>query len=200
MCCEEHHICTHCNQIITSTTDRCFAWRTGSGAVDYRNPGTEFGSGACPDGEEIVEEFYHDDDGFYCPNCSSSSSFSSPATARNADGYRTMMDRPRPPPIDPLSGEEVVAVVAMDRDSSPTSGEGRRGAAAARTAANAKAASGGGSWRLRVRKMVSGTTRLAGAGKRDEADEADEVDDGGLREADKRGAKTTVTSGPSSLL
>ncbi|KAB2578960.1 hypothetical protein BFW01_g1163 [Lasiodiplodia theobromae] len=228
MCCEEHHICKHCNQIITSTTDRCFAWRAGCADGDHRNPGTEFGSGDrcfCPDGEEIVEEFYHDDDGFYCPNCSSA-----PHHPQLSSSGRYRNDRPRPPPIDPVSGEEVVAVAAVD--DSPTScsdgtysassDEGAGAAAAATTPTTPNASNkGAGSWRMRVRKIVSGTTRLAGAGKRREDDDIDQPAAAVLRDhelrpssADKRGTKATVTSaasvngdggaaeqnGPSSLL
>lgn len=156
MCCEEQHICAHCGYLISSHIDRCRF------ACTSRNPGTEIGIHAddwCPEGEWIVEEFMHTDDGA-CPKCSNTN-------------LRVF-------PVDGLSGEVVHPPMALPKSgggeaADPTAPASPSGSDASASTDDGKVAQKSvglvSGWRKRVRNMVNGT-RLAGVtGKRKVSDE-----------------------------
>ncbi|KAL1625531.1 hypothetical protein SLS56_007278 [Neofusicoccum ribis] len=199
MCCEEHHICLHCNTLIASHIDCCVAYH------HVRNPGTEFGMAPaddwCPEEEWIVEEFLHADDGL-CPHC---------AATTNLSSF----------PVDGLSGEVVHPPMALHGkggrggastpSGSPTGPGGDGGSAGGRTKVKemmkvaAAPRSGGGAgmgWRMRVRSIVTGTRLASKREHGDDDDSGDEPPTAVIREqvsADKRGPASKAVRRSDSL-
>lgn len=171
MCCEEHHICLSCNQLLASHVDRCAAAAT-------REPGTELGivgmhaaDSWCPEAEWIVEQFLHDVDDGCCPHCSrhdddddeGEGDFSSPFGDAVVDHHVV-----HPPML-------LASAAAVRNNGKGAGDDGLQGGAVSPTSDDdddnegEKVARRG--WRLRVRKMMG--SKRDGDGAADKADGRD---------------------------
>ncbi|EKG15748.1 hypothetical protein MPH_07183 [Macrophomina phaseolina MS6] len=165
MCCEELHICSHCGYLITSYIDRCRF------ACSSRNPGTEIGIHAddwCPEGEWIVEEFMHADDGA-CPKCSNTNLRVFPVDGLSGEVVHPPMTLLSTTKTTPRARGGADPAAPVSPTESDASGAGGDGDGDGEDGAKVAQKSGGfvSGWRKRVRSMVNGT-RITGVttGKR----------------------------------